>query len=479
MNDSNSDIFLSDESPRPAGGYCLRCGEMLHPPTMSQCPRCELQFNPDDPQTYAADRERFHLLKCWLPGFCLSVVVGVGSYAVLMLMGEMSAALFVAVPMAFGALLGYTVRVKTVWHIVLAAIAVMTVAGAVVMGNLAGLFCGFTLSIIFLFPAMFGVGLGALLRAWMDQSRFAQRHYLPVLLIVISPFGVQAVDGLFPHPIDIATVQTELVLPASASGTWNSLMFYEEVDHEPPWLLKLTLPRPVRAEGSMGQVGDTRRCIYENGHLTKQIIERVERRRLAFKVIEQHLHFERDVTLLDGSFQLQPLDPMKTRITLTTRYIRHLRPAWLWKPIESKVVHTLHRHVLEGVRRKADRPEENPLRKQNSPEYERPSESRKSELRLAATNGGVAQVACQPGQPKAARGGSFHSAQLNIDRFSLFILTGRRQSPVDHLLHQPGTGRSEGSSLHGDGPVFPVNLLQLRRPGFKNLGDPVQSVSYP
>ncbi len=92
------------------------------------------------------------------------------------------------------------------------------------------------------------------------------------------------------------------------------------------------------------------------------------------------------MTLLDGSFRLQPLDPVKTRMTLTTRYIRHLRPAWLWKPIESKVVHMLHLHVLEGVRRKAVRPEENPLRNLNSPEYELPSESRKSELRLAATN---------------------------------------------------------------------------------------------
>ena len=386
MNESNSDIFLSDESPRPLGGYCLRCGEMLHPPTMSQCPRCQLQFNPDDPQTYAADREKFQWLKCWLPGFCLSVVVGVGSFAVLAFMENMSVALFVAVPMAFGAILGYTVRGRSIWLVVLAIIAVVTVAGAIVMVNLAGLFCGFTLSIIFLGPAMVGVVLGALLGLCLKQTRFAQRHYLPVLLIVISPFGVQAVDGLFPHAIDIAMVRTELVLPTSASDAWNSLMFYEEVNHEPPWLLKLALPRPVRAEGSMGNVGDTRRCIYENGHLTKQITERVERRRLAFEVTEQHLHFERDVTLLDGSFQLQPLDPMKTRMTLTTRYIRHLRPAWLWKPIESKVVHTLHRHVLEGVRRKADRSKENPLRNLNPPEYELPSELRKSELRLAGSD---------------------------------------------------------------------------------------------
>ncbi len=105
MNDSSTDSFLSTESQRPASGYCLRCGEMLHPPTLSRCPRCLLQFNPDDPQTYAADRERFQRLKFWLPGVGLAVVVGVGSYAVLALTGERSVALFVAVPMAFAFLL--------------------------------------------------------------------------------------------------------------------------------------------------------------------------------------------------------------------------------------------------------------------------------------------------------------------------------------------------------------------------------------
>ena len=154
MNHSNTDIPPSTKPSRPASGYCLRCGEMLHPPTLSRCPQCLLQFNPDDPQTYAADRERFQRLKCWLPGFCLSVVVGVGSYAVLAVTGEMSAALFVAVPMAFGALLGYTVRVTPVWLVVLAITAVVTVACTIVLVNLAGLFCGFTLSIVFLGPAM-------------------------------------------------------------------------------------------------------------------------------------------------------------------------------------------------------------------------------------------------------------------------------------------------------------------------------------
>ena len=57
------------------------------------------------------------------------------------------------------------------------------------------------------------------------------------------------------------------------------------------------------------------------------------------------------------------------------------------------------------------------------------------------TMGGVAQVALQPGQPKAARGCSFHSAQLNTNRCSLFLRMGRQPFPVGRLLQQPGTDR--------------------------------------
>jgi hypothetical protein len=145
-------------------------------------------------------------------------------------------------------------------------------------------------------------------------------------------------------------VRTAAVFPAPPRAAWDSIVFYEEVQHEPPWLVKLVLPRPIRAEGSKQAVGDVERCIYKNGHLVKVITERVDNEKLAFRVAEQHLHFEHDVTLRDGAFLLEPIDPRHTRVTLTTRYSRHLRPAWLWEGAERKVIHALHAHVLEGMR---------------------------------------------------------------------------------------------------------------------------------
>jgi hypothetical protein len=58
--------------------------------------------------------------------------------------------------------------------------------------------------------------------------------------------------------------------------------------------------------------------------------------------------------LRDGSFEVAPCGSEATRIVLTTRYQRHLAPRWLWEPIERRVVHTLHGHVLEGMKRRAE-----------------------------------------------------------------------------------------------------------------------------
>ncbi len=145
-------------------------------------------------------------------------------------------------------------------------------------------------------------------------------------------------------------MRTALTFHATPQQAWDSILFYEQVEHAPPWLLTLALPRPVRAEGSKAAVGDVQRCLYENGHLVKRVTRCQVGRELAFEVLDQHLHFERDVTLRDGAFGLEPLDAGETRVVLTTRYIRHLRPAWLWEPMERKILHTLHGHVLEGMR---------------------------------------------------------------------------------------------------------------------------------
>jgi hypothetical protein len=166
---------------------------------------------------------------------------------------------------------------------------------------------------------------------------------------------------------------------ATPEEAWNAIMFYEDVEHAPPWLLTLALPQPIRSEGNKQKEGEVVRCFYNCGTISKRI-SKVERPRvLTFDVVEAKMRSENYTTLKDGSFEIEPLGKTQSRITLTTRYERRLRPAWIWEPIERKVIHTLHGHVLEGMRRKAEGPK---AEEKSEPPYE-PKAGAKPDPRVA------------------------------------------------------------------------------------------------
>ena len=50
-----------------------------------------------------------------------------------------------------------------------------------------------------------------------------------------------------------------------------------------------------------------------------------------------------------GSYEMSD-HPGGSELVLTTRYRGHLRPRWLWRPLERFLAHRLHRHILDGMR---------------------------------------------------------------------------------------------------------------------------------
>jgi hypothetical protein len=334
--------------------YCLRCNQPLYAMASDQCPVCNLHYDATDVSTY---RSRPMLLrwKFWFPGLCLSIVSGVVSYALCLQSGELGFALFVAVPISVGAILGYATRAHILLSVLMGVVAIVSIVLMLVSMHLAGFFCGMTLGLIFLLPVGFGAVLGLVLRSLLKASAWDQRWFLPVIFLLALPYGIQAMELLLPHRREMATVRTRLTVDASPQEAWNAIVFYEQVQHEPPWLLRLALPKPLRSEGNKSREGEIVRCYYDRGYLSKRITRLERHRLLAFDVVEQELHFERDVRLLGGNFLLIPEGPDSTRIELTTRYERLLSPRLVWRPIERKVIHTLHGHVLEGMRRKAER----------------------------------------------------------------------------------------------------------------------------
>lgn len=334
-----------------------------------------MQYDPARRETYdthpTSSRWKF-----WLPGFLLSVTVGTLAYAACLQTGDMGYALFFAVPVSFGAILGYATRMQTWAYVVVGILAIASVVFALISFSLAGIFCGFTLGVIFLIPTFFGMACGIALRSILIASRWDHAWYFRwyVWLIAVLPLGAQQIDSAIPWRQEIAVVETGLTVDATPEEAWNAIMFYEDVEHAPPWLLHLALPQPIRSEGNKEREGEVVRCFYNCGTISKRI-SRVERpRRLSFEVVEAVMRSENYAELKDGSFEIEPVGERQSRITLTTRYERKLRPAWIWEPIERKVIHTLHGHVLEGMRRKAEtvKPETEPDEPYRPPAMERP-----------------------------------------------------------------------------------------------------------
>jgi hypothetical protein len=360
----------------PAPMCCLRCAAELPPAEgPAICPACGLQYDPARPETYTTRRGSSRW-KFWLPGFLCSVAVGTLAYALCLQTGDMGYALFFSVPVSFGAILGYATRMQT-WALVsVAVIAIASVIFCLVSMNLAGIFCGVTLGAIFLVPTFIGLICGVLLRTILIACKWDHAWYFRwyVWLIAAAPVGLQQIESSLPRREDIAIVETGLTVDATPEEAWKAIMFYEEVEHAPPWLLHLALPQPIRSEGNKQQEGEIVRCFYNCGTISKRI-SRVQRpRRLDFEVAQAIMRSENYANLKDGSFRIDPVGSRQSRITLTTRYERKLRPAWIWEPIERKVIHTLHEHVLEGMRRKATEvPSE---QKPNEPEpYKPPTKS--------------------------------------------------------------------------------------------------------
>jgi hypothetical protein len=176
----------------------------------------------------------------------------------------------------------------------------------------------------------------------------------PELLDQPATPGLPRVARMLPMRGNAITIVTTKVLHAPGKLVWDSLMFYEQIEQQPPLLLRLLLPHPVRTEGSKEHVGDVATCVYVQGHLLKQVTRIAEGELYEFQVIEQKLFFGGGLRLMGGSYVLRPVSEHETAVSVTTRYVSHKRPRRLWKPVEALVCHAFHRYLLLSIQKKAE-----------------------------------------------------------------------------------------------------------------------------
>lgn len=144
-------------------------------------------------------------------------------------------------------------------------------------------------------------------------------------------------------------ITTGVRFEASPDEVWEGLHFYEDLPQRPMLFLRLFLPRPVRTEGKKTEVGSIIVCKYDGGHIVKRITLADAPRELRFEVLEQALGVEDCISMGEGSYQIRSVAG-GCEVLLTTMYRGHLRPRWLWRPLERFLCRRVHRHILEGMR---------------------------------------------------------------------------------------------------------------------------------
>jgi hypothetical protein len=267
------------------------------------------------------------------------------------------------VPIAIGGLLGYGAGSRTwralLWLIPLGVIGVLIATAVAGANGLVGALCSLVLLGIALIPVAVGVIAGRILRIYLRGSGFSHSDYLRSFLIqvfiLLIPIFAALIEGRHDNMPPVA-ITTTGVVNAPPAAAWRGIQFYEEVHRPVPWLLRISPSlRPMYTIGKSARPGDLKTCIYEQGRLMKLITEVVPNRRLAFRVVHQEQIEDHGVTLLDGSFDLEPIDGgRKTLVHLTTRYTPLLSPRFAYFPAEELTVHTLHGHVLAGMKDTAE-----------------------------------------------------------------------------------------------------------------------------
>jgi hypothetical protein len=334
---------MNAELPR-----CLTCAYVLEGLQSARCPECGRAFDPSDPSSFTL-KPPFLFWRFWLPGLIQSAFLGAVILGGLLLAGSTGWAMTIAAPVTIGSLVAYKCRVRSIFVFLLSACGLCGVVVMLFSASLSGLLCSVVALVVLGIPTMMGALLGMALRNKLKNSGFDQRHYFPVIVLVLFPPGVAAAEAVFGAEFAPEIVRTSRVLPVGIERAWGRMAFYEDLPQRKPWLLEWAGPVPVRTDTKSDSSGVTRTCVYERGYLRKQVTEVRAPALMRFVVTEQHVGEEHSVQLIDGSFAFAAAGPDSTRVTLETRYRPKLSPRWCWRPFERLVNRQVHEHVLAGM----------------------------------------------------------------------------------------------------------------------------------
>jgi uncharacterized membrane protein YhaH (DUF805 family) len=219
-------------------------------------------------------------------------------------------------------------------------------------------------------PLAFALGAMGALAGHAVQS--SCRRDLPPELFCIPILAMPLMLGtesLRPGPPPSLKVVTAIEVDASVETVWSHVVQFTELPPPHEFLFKAGIAYPLRAEIRGHGAGAVRHCVFSTGPFVEPIEVWNEPQLLKFSVTSNPApleewtpyhaihppHLKGFLVSEQGQFQLTALAGRRTLLEGTTWYHHTMWPARYWQIWSDQIIHTIHKRVLEHVKRLAER----------------------------------------------------------------------------------------------------------------------------
>jgi uncharacterized membrane protein YhaH (DUF805 family) len=330
-----------------------------------------LSLAPSRVRTDFARTEPLDLVEGRLPGALMAMAAGLAIGLAMLglsvyVVGSYGVPLFFGTPFVLGAVTSFLFN-RRYWGTIAETteVVVMTLllaGGAILLFSLEGLVC-----LVMAFPlaaavAIVGGIFGREIARTSGES--GRRAAMAVLILPVSAL----IDGQRgPPPVHQVVTVVEVNAPPDVVWRWVTSFPPLAPPTELPF--RMGVAWPVRARISGAGVGAVRTCEFSTGAFVEPVTAWDRPRLLAFDVRDQAdpmrelspfarvdaPHLRGTLRSLRGEFRLTAIgDGRRTRLEGSTWYTVDMGPDVYWSAISTRLIHVIHRRVLDHIRRLAE-----------------------------------------------------------------------------------------------------------------------------
>ncbi len=297
----------------------------------------------------------------------------VSSFCLILLSGNLlnnyGWGLFVGVPFVIGLVPGLLYRTasdRPLKECILVALVIeLCLAGTLLLFAIEGLICVLMAVPLVIPLTIFGGFIGRTILQARNWSR-SRSEVCCAGTLLLMPLVILSEKALAFGP-SLLSVTTTIDIDAPPQVVWNHVVSFSELPQPTEWIFRAGVAHPLRAEIQGSGPGATRLCIFSTGAFIEPIEIWNEPHLLRFSVTSNPPpmrelsfrdvhppHLEGFLQSERGQFALTEIGPGKTRLAGTTWYRHGLWPERYWQLWSDYIIHTIHRRVLEHIKRETE-----------------------------------------------------------------------------------------------------------------------------